>query len=170
MKSPGSASFSFKKVNLFSPRNQGAQELWRIKIGLPWQGHWTLLGCWPEKVSPSHWWMTEVEGEKARPSNLKCLSAALHHFIVPAVLCSLSSPKGCQCRRPKRRRFNPWVRKIPYRRHGNPCYYSFLENTMDKGGWWATVHRVTKSWTWLKRLHTHSITQRIASCVWMLTT
>ena len=26
----------------------------------------------------------------------------------------------CQCRRHKRHRFNPWVGKIPWRRHGNP--------------------------------------------------
>ena len=24
--------------------------------------------------------------------------------------------------------------------------YSCLENPMDRGGWWATVHRVAKSW------------------------
>ena len=23
--------------------------------------------------------------------------------------------------------------------------YSFLENSMDRGAWWATIHRVTKS-------------------------
>ena len=27
--------------------------------------------------------------------------------------------------------------------------YSCLENSMDRGAWWATVHGVTKSWTWL---------------------
>ena len=32
---------------------------------------------------------------------------------------------------------------------GNPLRYSCLENPMDKGAWWATVHRVTKSQTWL---------------------
>ena len=26
------------------------------------------------------------------------------------------------------------------------------KNPLDRGAWWATVHRVTKSWTWLKRL------------------
>ena len=31
--------------------------------------------------------------------------------------------------------------------HGNPLQYSCLENLMDRGGWWATVHRVAKSWT-----------------------
>ena len=39
--------------------------------------------------------------------------------------------------------------------HGNLLQYSCLENPMDKGAWWAIVHRVTKSWTGLKRLSTH---------------
>ena len=34
--------------------------------------------------------------------------------------------------------------------HANPLQYSFLENPMHRGTWWATVHRVTKSWTRLK--------------------
>ena len=31
--------------------------------------------------------------------------------------------------------------------HGNPVQYSCLENPMDRGAWWATVHRVAKSQT-----------------------
>ena len=31
--------------------------------------------------------------------------------------------------------------------NGNPLQYSCLENPMDREGWWATVHAVTKSWT-----------------------
>ena len=38
--------------------------------------------------------------------------------------------------------------------HGNPLQYSCLENLMDRGGWQATVHRVTKSRTQRKRLST----------------
>ena len=34
--------------------------------------------------------------------------------------------------------------------HGNPLKYSCLENFMDRGAWWATVHRVAKSWRQLK--------------------
>ena len=30
--------------------------------------------------------------------------------------------------------------------------YCRLENPMDRGAWWATVHGVAKSWTWLKQL------------------
>ena len=29
--------------------------------------------------------------------------------------------------------------------HGNPFQYSCLENPMDRGAWWVTVHRVAKS-------------------------
>ena len=42
--------------------------------------------------------------------------------------------------------------------HGNPLQYSCLENPMDRGAWQATVHRVAKSWTWLKQLSTHAHT------------
>ena len=31
--------------------------------------------------------------------------------------------------------------------NGKPLQYCCLENPMDRGAWWATVHRVTKSWT-----------------------
>ena len=34
--------------------------------------------------------------------------------------------------------------------HGNPLQYSCLENLTDRGAWWATVHRVTKSQTQLR--------------------
>ena len=29
--------------------------------------------------------------------------------------------------------------------HGNPLQYSCMENPMDRGAWWAAVHRVTQS-------------------------
>ena len=36
--------------------------------------------------------------------------------------------------------------------HGNPLQYSCLENPVDRGVWWATVHGVAKSQTQLKRV------------------
>ena len=38
--------------------------------------------------------------------------------------------------------------------NGNPLQYSCLENPMDRGAWWATVHGVVKSQTRLKQLST----------------
>ena len=31
--------------------------------------------------------------------------------------------------------------------NGSPLQYTCLENSMDRGAWWATVREVTKSWT-----------------------
>ena len=36
--------------------------------------------------------------------------------------------------------------------NGNPLQYSCLENPMDGGAWWATVHGVAKSRTRLREL------------------
>ena len=38
--------------------------------------------------------------------------------------------------------------------HSNPLQYSCLQNPMDRGTLWTTVHRVAKSWTGLKWLST----------------
>ena len=45
---------------------------------------------------------------------------------------------------------------------GYPLQYSCLENPMDRGAWWATVHGVTKSRTWLKWLSTHECTWQVS--------
>ena len=37
--------------------------------------------------------------------------------------------------------------RSPGGEHGNPFQYSCLENVMDRGAWWAIVHRVTESTT-----------------------
>ena len=39
--------------------------------------------------------------------------------------------------------------------NSNPLQYSCLENPRGRGAWWPSVHRVAKSWTWLKQLCTH---------------
>ena len=41
----------------------------------------------------------------------------------------------------------PGSRRSP--REGNGLQYSSLENSMDKGAWWTTVHGVAKNLTWL---------------------
>ena len=49
----------------------------------------------------------------------------------------------------------PGSRRFSGEGNGYPLQYSCLENSMDRGAWWATVHRVAKSQTWLKWLSTH---------------
>ena len=41
----------------------------------------------------------------------------------------------------------PDLGRSPREGNSNPLHYSGLENAMDRGAWWAAVHRVTKSQT-----------------------
>ena len=62
----------------------------------------------------------------------------------------------CQCRRCKRQGSIPRLGSSPGGGHGNPLQYSCLENPLDKGVWWATLHRGAKRRTGPKRLSTAS--------------
>ena len=50
---------------------------------------------------------------------------------------------------------------------GTPLQYSCLENPMDRGAWWARVHGVARSWTWLSDLtftfHFHALEKEMAT-------
>ena len=49
--------------------------------------------------------------------------------------------------------------KSPGEGHGNPLWYSCLENSMDRGAWWGLkegAHGVSKSQTQLSNLNTHT--------------
>ena len=39
----------------------------------------------------------------------------------------------------------PGLGRSPGEGNGNPLQYSCLENPIDRGAWWATVHRVAES-------------------------
>ena len=53
----------------------------------------------------------------------------------------------------------PGSGRFPGVGNGNPPQYSFLENSMDTGAWWAPIHRIAKSWTQLSTCtHTHTHT------------
>ena len=58
----------------------------------------------------------------------------------------------CQCRDVG---LIPGSGRFPVRGHGNPLQCSCLQDPMDRGAWWATVHRATKSQTRLKQFGTH---------------
>ena len=45
----------------------------------------------------------------------------------------------------------PGSGRSPGEGNGNPLQYSCLENPMDRGVWWATVHGVAKSRTRLSK-------------------
>ena len=41
----------------------------------------------------------------------------------------------------------PGLGRSPGEGNGNPFQYSCLENPIDRGAWWATVHEVAESQT-----------------------
>ena len=41
----------------------------------------------------------------------------------------------------------PGLGRFPGEGNGSPLQYSCLGNPMDRGAWWATVHKVAKSLT-----------------------
>ena len=61
-----------------------------------------------------------------------------------------------------------WLNNIPYGEgSGTPLQYSCLENPMDRGAWWAAVHGVMKSRTWLSDFtfifHFHALEKEMAT-------
>ena len=61
------------------------------------------------------------------------------------------------------------LERSPGEKNSNQIQYSCLENPMDRGVWWATVHRVPKSQTQLKRLGMHTCKVKLNNASGMLT-
>ena len=53
----------------------------------------------------------------------------------------------------------PGLGRFPGEENGNPLQFSCLENSMDRGAWWATVHGVAKSQT--ERFHFQCVNIKI---------
>ena len=56
----------------------------------------------------------------------------------------------------------PGLGRSPGARNSNPLQYSCLENSLGRGAWRTTVHRIAKSWTWQSNwactlTHSHEI-------------
>ena len=51
----------------------------------------------------------------------------------------------------------PGSGRSPGEGNGYALLFSCLENPMDRGAWWVTVHTVAKSQTQLKQLNTHAL-------------
>ena len=65
----------------------------------------------------------------------------------------------CQCRRPRRRELDHWIRKIPWRRKWQPTPVFLPGESHGQRSLWATVLGVTESDT-TEHKHTHIHTQK----------
>ena len=95
------------------------------------------------------------------------MSAKARHTVIIQWTCSFQQywgglggfPSGkestCWCRRHKRHQFDLYVGKIPWRRAWQPTPVFLPGESHGQRTWWAKVHGVAKSWTWLKWLSMH---------------
>ena len=73
---------------------------------------------------------------------------------------------ACQCKRHRDAGSTPGSGRSPAVGNGNLIQYSCLENSVDRGAWWATGHGAAKNGTWLsnwahrKQKHPARSTQR----------
>ena len=87
--------------------------------------------------------------------SLRC--TALVTFLSLSIILHLTKRKGFPCGSDGKESAGnagdlgsiPGSGRSPGERNGYPLQYSCLENSMDRGAWWATVHGVTKSRTQL---------------------
>ena len=84
-------------------------------------------------------------------------------FLPPILIAALGFPSGSLVKKKKKKStcntgdvgdtsLIPGSGRSSGGGHGNPLQYSCLESITDRGPWRVTVHRVAKSWTWLKWL------------------
>ena len=116
-------------------------------------GFWRLpafLGSWPPfsifTASSGLFSLLSLSASQAPSSYLLSLILT---FLPPSLSSqvALVAPAWPMQERLKRWGSIPGSGRSPGESHGNPLQYSSLENPMDRGAWWATVHGVAKSRT-----------------------
>ena len=68
---------------------------------------------------------------------------------------TIGKEPACHCRRCKRCRFDPWVRKIPWRRAWQPTPVFLPGESHGQGAWRATAHGVAESQPRLCQMSMH---------------
>ena len=74
---------------------------------------------------------------------------------------------ACPCRRPRRRGFDPWVGKIPWRREWQPTPVLLPGKSHGRRSWKAAVHGIAKSWArqndFTFTFHFHALEKEMAT-------
>ena len=112
---------------------------------LPILNPFFLLSLPPFFLS-SPFWVSKIESES---SHIPWLTLKFSSMTLPTTKLTSGLPwwlsgkeSACQCR------FDPWVRKIPWRKwQPTPVFLHGKFLRRNRGAWWAIVHGVGKSWT-----------------------
>ena len=133
-----------------------AHSVWRVcpGPGVLWRH------CFRSQVIPSHqqnaltWAFTSLIKGFSSSSVPHFLYKSLRKRVVVWTLVSPISHKVSACNEGDPGLI-PGLGRSPGEGNGNPLQYSCLENSMDWGAWWATVHGVAKSRTRLSEFTFH---------------
>ena len=130
--------------------------IWITPENKNWGPYLSLKSTWladvwqvyltPLNLSVSHligWWW----GEEVRASQVALLVKKTKQT---------NKKTTCQCRRRKRHGFNPWVKKIPWRKAWQPTPVFLPGESQGQGSLVAAVYGVIQSWTRLKWLSNSS--------------
>ena len=149
-------------------RKQDSLVVWWLGLHASTKGHTDLIPDWGTEILQSAWskkediWILILQ---------KLTQICVHFMSLYQHPWACSKEPAYQCRRCKRRGFDPWSGRSPAETHGNPLQCSCLENPMDRGTWWAIVHGVEKSQIQPKRLsvsihaYTHTSAPIPSSCM-----
>ena len=119
---------------------EGGDRGWDGWVASPtqWTWVWASSGSW--------WWAGKSGVLQSMGSQSRTRLSDWTELRVPGFPGGASGKEPtCQCRRQKRHGFDPWVGKISWNRKWQATPVFSLENPMDRGGWQAAVHGVTKS-------------------------
>ena len=117
--------------------------------------------CRPSKCFPGdflNWTRMAIQLLRRRKSFKMAASCLMHHAVSQGRPRWLSGREpACQCRR---RRFDPWVRKIPWRREWRLIPTFLPGKCHGQRSRQAAVHKLTKSQTWLSNKTTTTLSAR----------
>ena len=126
-------------------------DMWQGKFRAVWYTphiKWRLVRtCWrAQETQLSDPWWPEWEGNPEKRGGINTYGASQVVLVVKKPPTNEGDARDVGS--------VPGSGRSPGGGHGNPLWYSCLENPMDKEAWQAIVHRVTQRWTQLKRQHT----------------
>ena len=117
---------------------------------------WRLLSLWTQGLLAISF--LHPSTPSTHPSHPPIHAIIGEHHCIPGsfqVVLVVKNP-SVKCRKLNmRHEFDPWVRKFPWRRAWQPTPVFLPGESMDRGVWWASVHRVTQRHGWNDLAHTH---------------